>query len=83
MNEQIINNPITNIIKKSIIETKNVLKFAVPFLSSFACSIIEKDIIVNISEKKLLTRFDETNINSFDIPTLEYMLDNGFKIRLS
>jgi len=80
MKEQIVENPITGIVKQSIIETKDVLKLAVPFLTSFASSLLEKDITDNINEKKILTRFDETNINSFDLPTLEYMLDNGFEI---
>ncbi len=83
MNEEIIKNPITKIVKQSIIETKKVLKFAVPFLSSFARSIIEKNTITNINEIFLVTRFDETNINSFDIPTLQYLLENGFKIRFN
>ncbi len=83
MNEEIIINPITKTVNQSFIETKNTIKIAVPFLSNFARKIINKKTITNTSEKKLVTRFDETNINSFDIPTLQYLLENGFKIRFT
>ncbi|MCH7827608.1 MAG: phospholipase D family protein [Bacteroidetes bacterium] len=81
MKEQIFTNPITTIVKQAIGETSHTLKIAVPFISTFAREIINKDLAKKIIEKKLITRFDDTYINSFDIPTLEYLIDNGFKIR--
>jgi hypothetical protein len=80
MKEQILLNPITDIIKKSITETKGKLKIAVPFISSFARKIINEKNSQNILDKRLVTKFDDRNINTFDLPTLEYLLDFGFEI---
>lgn len=80
MNEQIIQNPISDIIKKSISESKNNVKVAVPFINSFAKSIVNKDNTLNIKDKRLITRFDEFNLTTFDLPTLDYLLDCGFEI---
>ena len=42
----------------------------------------EKIFINPITEtlKKSITRFDESNINTFNLPTLEYLIDKGFEI---
>lgn len=80
MNEQIIINPISDFVKNSIKETTDKLKIAVPFISSFAKKIIDKKNVHNIQDKRIVTKFDETNINTFDLPTLEYLLNCGFDI---
>ena len=80
MNEQIIMNPISDLIKKSVNETTDKLRIAVPFISSFAKKIINEKNSQNIQDKRLVTKFDERNINTFDLPTLEYLLDCGFEI---
>ena len=80
MKEQIILNPISALIKNCVIETIDKLKIAVPFVNSFAKKIIEGEDVQNIKDKRLITKFDEKNINTFDLPTLEYLLDCGFEI---
>lgn len=81
MNEKIIVNPITLAIKASFEKAKQRLNIAVPFISPFAREIVIGDNLPAIKNKKLLTRFDETNINSFHLPTLDYLIDIGFEIR--
>lgn len=80
MKEQILLNPISDIVKKRITETKKKLKIAVPFISSFAKKIIDEKKSQGIFDKRLITKFDDRNINTFDLPTLEYLLDCGFEI---
>jgi len=81
MNELVLKNPITNAIKNSVNKSINKVNFAAPFLSSFAKSIFTEPNIIKIPEKKLITRFDESCISSFELPTLKSLLDIGFKIR--
>lgn len=81
MEEQIISNPISKIIKKSFEKTQKRIYFAVPFLSNFALDILNHNSTINIKDKKCVVRFDETNILSFDIPTLKQLLNLGFEIR--
>tara|TARA_R110000751_G_scaffold190314_1_gene296133 strand:+ start:83 stop:1411 length:1329 start_codon:yes stop_codon:yes gene_type:complete len=80
MTEKIFINPITETLKKSITESKNRLNFAVPFISGFAKKIISDKTHNNTTNKRLITRFDESNINTFNLPTLEYLIDKGFEI---
>jgi hypothetical protein len=80
MKEQIILNPISDLVKKAITETNEKLRIAVPFISSFARKIINESNSQKIQDKRLVTKFDERNINTFDLPTLEYLLDCGFEI---
>ncbi|MEB8434038.1 phospholipase D-like domain-containing protein [Cocleimonas sp. KMM 6892] len=79
-NEKIILNPITNLITEKIENSSNRLLIAVPFISSYARKVLEQEKINNIKDKRLITKFDDSNINTFDIPTLQYLLDNGFEI---
>lgn len=81
MDEIIIRNPISVSVKESIVKTKARIAIAVPFISSFARSILDSDLILKIKDKRLITRFDETSISSFDLPTLKYLLASGFRIR--
>lgn len=81
MNETIIKNPLTDWIKNSILNSKDRLNFAVPFLSSFAISLLDKQSICEIANKRLVTRFDESSLTSFDLPTLKTLLDLGFEIQ--
>ena len=78
--EQIVLNPISDLIVNHIKETEHKLLIAVPFISSFAKKILKQEYISNIADKRLITKFDDTNINTFNIPTLQYLLANGFKI---
>lgn len=80
MTEKILLNPITENFKDSITHSKNRLNLAVPFISSFAKEIFSEKTLKNLSDKRLITRFDETNINTFNLPTLEYLIDKGFEI---
>jgi hypothetical protein len=77
--EKIIKNPITSWIKKSVTESKQRINFAVPFISSFSLVILKNT--KGISDKRIVTRFDECTIHSFDLPTLKSLLDCGFEIR--
>ena len=81
MNQKIILNPISSIIKEAIEKASHRLNIAVPFISPFTRKIVLGNNLKSIKNKKVLTRFDETNINSFELPTLEYLIDHGFKIR--
>lgn len=77
--EKIIKNPITQWIKTSVRESRKRINFAVPFISSFSLSILKTS--ENITDKRIVTRFDECSIHSFDVPTLKALLDLGFEIR--
>lgn len=81
MNETIIKNPLTEWVRNSIINSKERLNFAFPFLSSFAKSLLNEQTVCCINDKRIITRFDGDNLNSFDLPTLRYLLDLGFKIQ--
>lgn len=80
MTEKILLNPISDTLKKSITLSKRKLNLAVPFVSGFAKKIFSDKTLNNPSDKRLITRFDETNINTFNLPTLEYLIDKGFEI---
>lgn len=80
MGEQIILNPISNIFKDSIEKATGRIKIAVPFMNSFAKKMICHEKIDRVQDKRLITKFDSENINSFDLPTIEYLLDCGFQI---
>lgn len=81
MNEKILKNPISNSIMNSFIVCTKKLNIAVPFLSSFVRTIFKEKNFNEIEDKRLITRFDEASINSFDIPTLRYLLECGFDIQ--
>lgn len=80
MTEKILLNPISDTLKNSISLSKNRLNLAVPFISGFAKKILIEGTLENLTDKRLITRFEETNINTFNLPTLEYLIDKGFKI---
>ncbi len=81
MNELVLKNPITNSVKISIDNCTRRINIAVPFISGFVKSIINTKNTQNIGDKKIITRFDNSYINSFDLPTLKALLDFGFEIR--
>lgn len=83
MNEIIIINPLTDRIKDSLKSNTQRLNFAFPFLSAFALKILNEQNTSNISDKRIITRFDDTNLNSFDLPTLKRLLDLGFEIKFN
>ncbi len=80
MTRQVITNPITSEFKKQLQNCSSELLIAVPFISSFAKVILPENDINRIKTKRLITCFDENNINSFELETLKYLLDRGFKI---
>jgi len=81
MNEIVLKNPITNSIKNSVDRSINRLNIAVPFLSPFAISIFNGIHSKKLIERKLVTRFDDSSINSFDLKTLKSLIELGFEIR--
>jgi hypothetical protein len=81
MNEIVLKNPITNSIKESIENCSKRINIAVPFLSGFVKTILNIENTDNIIDKKIITRFDDSYINSFDLPTLTALLNCGFEIR--
>lgn len=81
MNEMIIKNPLTNWIRKSTLKSKDRLNIAVPFLSSFAITLLEEKSTIDIVDKRIITRFDDSSLSSFDLPTLKDLLDLGFTIQ--
>lgn len=83
MKEEILQNPISQKIKESFNECKVKLNIAVPFISSYVRTILRKEKLNTLSDKKIVTRFDESSINSFDIPSLNYLLECGFDIRFN
>ena len=80
MNKKVIINPITTEFKRQLNDCTNELLIAVPFISSFAKKVLPEKELNRINNKKIITCFDETNINSFELETLNYFLDNGFEI---
>ena len=83
MKQEIYYNPINNLISKSVENTKDELLIAVPFLSNYAKSILTENFLSSIKSKKLLTCFNEFNINSFDLDTMKFFLDAGMEIRFN
>ncbi|WP_053404270.1 phospholipase D family protein [Persicobacter sp. CCB-QB2] len=81
MNEIIIENPITDWLKTSINNSKERLNFAVPFLSTFANTVLNTENTDSIIDKRIVTRFDESSLSSFDLPILKELLDLGFLIK--
>lgn len=81
MNEKILKNPITEHIQNAVNKSKSKLNFAVPFLNSFALTVLNQNSLKHISDKRLITRFDSSCLVSFDIPVLEKLIELGFKIR--
>ena len=80
MKEIIIVNPFTDLFINSVNNSNGKLKIAVPYISSFARKIFGRSIIKKVSDKRIITKFDESNLNTFDLPTLEYLIDSGFEI---
>ena len=83
MKQKIYFNPITKIFSESIYQSEKEFSIAVPFITNFAKSILSKEKLSKIKSKKLLTCFNEFNLNSFDLDTLSYLLTNGVEIRFN
>lgn len=81
MSEKIIKNPILELVKTSIKNTKNQLFLATPFITSYVRKVLSIENTNLIRNKKFITRFDDSNLLTFDIPTMEYLLELGFEIR--
>jgi len=83
MSQKIYFNPITNLIKNSLDNSENEIIIAVPFITSFAKSILTEERLSRFKTKRILTRFDESNLNTFDLDTFKYLLDNNVEIRFN
>lgn len=81
MDEIIIKTPLTNWMRESIIKSKERLNFAVPFLTSFANTLLDKQTTCDILDKRIVIRFDDSSLASFDLPTLKALLQLGFTIQ--
>lgn len=81
MNEIILTNPITSSILNSVYASSKKINFAVPFLNSFANVLLNETTTSQIADKRLLTRLDDSNLITFEIPTLQILCDLGFIIR--
>ena len=81
MNELVVKNPITDSVKVSIENCSERINIAVPFISGFVKTILNTENTQNITDKKIITRFDDSYINSFDLPALTALLNFGFEIR--
>ena len=81
MNITVLKNPITNPVKKSVDISSKCLNIAVPFISSFVRTILNKENTKTVNDKKIITRFDDSYINSFDLPSLQTLLNLGFIIK--
>lgn len=83
MNQKIYRNPITDVIINSLENSQNELLIAVPFIRSFAKSILTEERLARFKIKRILTRFDESDINTFDLHTFKYFLDNDVELRFN
>ncbi len=81
MNTLILQNPITAEVKQSIAAGSNELLIAVPFLSGFAATILTQSEITQFKSKRLLVRFDDRSLSSYDLATMRYLLQLGIEIR--
>ena len=81
MNRTVLKNPITNSVKTSVDNSSNCINIAVPFISSFARTILNQENTKTVNDKKIITRFDDSFINSFDLPSLKILLNLGFIIK--
>jgi hypothetical protein len=81
MNSKVLKNPITFSVKSSVDKSSNCVNIAVPFISSFARTILNQENTQAIIDKRIITRFDDSFINSFDLPTLKNLLNIGFIIK--
>jgi hypothetical protein len=81
MNRTVLKNPITNLVKTSVDNSSKCLNIAVPFISSFVRTILNQENTKTINDKKIITRFDYSYINSFDLPSLQTLLNLGFIIK--
>jgi len=77
----IFKNPITDLIRESVKTSKDRINFAVPFISSFSLTILNSNNTNSINDKRILTRFDDSSLSSFDLPTLRQLINLGFSIR--
>lgn len=75
----IIETPLTNHFASCLIKSKQRLLLASPFLSGF---LRQLPFTANPQQdRRLLTRFSPENINTFNLPALQFLLDQGFTIR--
>ncbi len=81
MSEKIIKNPLTNWVRRSVDESKQRLLFASPFVNSQATKLLDEQNTKHIVDKRLIIRFDETSLTTFNLPVFKNLLDLGFLIQ--
>lgn len=81
MKKSILLNPITDELKSIVHDARLRLYMAVPFISSFAMMVLNRKALGRIKDKRLLTRVDDCNLNTFELSVFQHLLENGFKIR--
>ncbi|NJC28528.1 phospholipase D-like domain-containing protein [Neolewinella antarctica] len=82
---EVIENPITSTIT-SILERNSILKeirVIVPYVTRFARKIFTERILSQSEDKKIIVRLEPTNLITFDLATVRYLLDHGFKIKFN
>jgi len=67
MKQQILPNPITEHFLHQLYNCNDELLIAVPFISSFIPLALKRKDLDKIKIKRLITRFDEYNLNSFEL----------------
>lgn len=77
---RILLNPITNHLTTSLDNCRQELLIAVPFMSSFAKTILTEKRLTNIRVKRIITRFDSSSIHTFDLDTMQYLLKHDVEI---
>ncbi len=81
MSQKVLFNPITESFLSSLNSTYLELSIAVPFISTFAKKLLSVEILAKIKHKRILTCFNSENINTFELDTLKYLLDNKVELR--
>ncbi|CAA0162206.1 phospholipase D-like domain-containing protein [Tenacibaculum maritimum] len=81
--EEILENPITSHFRKSVKNSNKKILLAVPYISSFVKKLFDSELTSDFEDKRIITRFDHSNINTFNIPALSYLIDCGFTILIN
>lgn len=71
-------NPVSKKYKRAFNEASKKIVIVVPFISTYAKHILAE--IPKIKDLRLITRYDSSELISFDLDTLKWLLEKGFKI---
>lgn len=78
---EIKENPIIEQVIDILSKTKNNISIAVPFMSSYIEQIFRNENITLITNKRIILRVRDDNYLTFDLKSMEYLLNLGFEIR--